>query len=278
MHNNPYEPPRSSLTDEPRRGERIGGNLEDALAGRYQFAIAEILEEAWRLTSGAKGTIWLAMLILIGVSLAFGVADSIVRALFPDMLAGLVGGGLNIVSSLVTAPVSAGLALLGARRAAGLVIEPQSVMQHFDKMLACFLVAILTGLAVIVPALLGAYLIVVTQSALAALALIPALYIVVSFQFAPLLVLEKGLRPLEAMRISWVALNRQIARIMVFYLALWLGVGALAVMSLGIGVIWLMPLVVIAQGILYRQIFGVEIGDPIPPPSSEPPSEGRMTA
>src|SRR4051812_8192459 len=68
MDVNPYEMPKSEMNP-AASGDRA--SLEDAIAGRYDFSIEEVLREAWRLTDGFKLTFWGAA-IVVGVVMAVG--------------------------------------------------------------------------------------------------------------------------------------------------------------------------------------------------------------
>ena len=60
---NPYQAPREAPpAAAPAAG--LSPNLEDAIAGRYQFTIGEVMGEAWQLVKGMKGTLWGAMIVI----------------------------------------------------------------------------------------------------------------------------------------------------------------------------------------------------------------------
>jgi hypothetical protein len=59
---NPYQAPREAPpAAAPAAG--LSPNLEDAIAGRYQLTIGEVMGEAWQLVKGMKGTLWGAMIV-----------------------------------------------------------------------------------------------------------------------------------------------------------------------------------------------------------------------
>ncbi len=73
---NPYEPPKADLNAQPT-SPGGSGSLEDALAGRYNFQIGEVLREAWRLTPGMKGTFWGGAILLYLGYLAVAVVGAL---------------------------------------------------------------------------------------------------------------------------------------------------------------------------------------------------------
>lgn len=279
MHENPYEPPRSSLLPESN-GQRIGGSLESGLAGQYHFTIPGVLEEAWQRVSGAKLPILLAVLLLVGVSLAGQILESILGHILPTSTLALLSVVISLGINFITAPMSAGLAMLGVRRAVDAPLDAASVLNYFDRMLPLFLVALATGVIILACFGIGAGVVAATKSPLGALICLPGIYFAITLQLAPLLVVEMGLTPMEALRASRQALSRQFWRVFGLFFVLWLVLTLFIMITVGVGVVWAIPMGVIAQGILYREVFGVEVGATIPAPARTPdsPGDGQMMA
>ena len=86
------------------------------------ISIGAILREAWEKTSGAKGTINLALLIFFAVFVGIGVA---LFALVPggDPPSWRVQLAQQILTALVGAPLTAGLYWIGIQRAVGAPIR-----------------------------------------------------------------------------------------------------------------------------------------------------------
>src|SRR5438477_11443919 len=75
---NPYEAPRAELDAAPASGPQA--NLADAVAGRYSFTVGEVMDEAWRLVKGMKGTFWGAGIVVGLIFLAFNALCGVVLA------------------------------------------------------------------------------------------------------------------------------------------------------------------------------------------------------
>jgi len=62
--NNPYEAPKADVNAQE---VAVGpsGSLEDALAGRYNFEIGDVMREAWSLTRGMKASFWGAAVVCV---------------------------------------------------------------------------------------------------------------------------------------------------------------------------------------------------------------------
>ncbi|NQD95394.1 hypothetical protein HP532_22315, partial [Pseudomonas sp. CrR25] len=88
------------------------------------------------------------------------------------------------------------------------------------------------------------------------LLIIPGLYLAIAYMLAIPLVVERGLSPWQALEASRKAISQHWFK--VFGLFLVLGViTMLSAIPLAIGLVWSIPLFVIAMGVLYRTIFGV---------------------
>jgi uncharacterized membrane protein len=88
------------------------------------------------------------------------------------------------------------------------------------------------------------------------LLVIPGIYLAVATFFALQLVADRQLGPWQAIKTSIKATTHNWFPIFLILLALSL-IMAVSCIPLGIGLIWTLPLLFIAKGILYRNIFGV---------------------
>ena len=92
--------------------------------------------------------------------------------------------------------------------------------------------------------------------------LLPGLYLSLSYSFALPWMVDKKLDIWGAMEVSRQAVTKQWFTIFGVNLSLMLLVIVSAI-PMGIGLIWTIPLILIAQGVMYRKIFGWKIHDPI---------------
>jgi len=88
------------------------------------------------------------------------------------------------------------------------------------------------------------------------LLLIPGLYLAVAYLLAIPLVVERGLAPWQALETSRKAISQHWFKVFGLFLLLGL-ITLVSAIPLGIGLVWSIPLFVIAMGVLYRTIFGV---------------------
>lgn len=234
-----YKAPEAKLTEE---GEKGGyGSLEKGVAGDYTISIGEIIREAWRRTSGNKGKILLALLIyfialaIINIAIIF-ILFSVSIAVNGRILA-LLYQALLIVAN---APLMAGMWMIGIKLARDEQVSVLELFAHFDKLVPLAI----TSLLVAVLTYVGMLLLV-----------IPGIYLAVAYFLAVPLVVDKKLGPWQALETSRKAITKhwfEVFGLLIVCLLLYIA-GALPLL---IGLIWVLPLLFIAFGIVYRNIFG----------------------
>ncbi len=241
-----YQPPQSDLEKAPS-GEQVGGSVENGLAGNYEFAIGETLKEAWQLTSGFKGTFWLAVLIFFAIYIGISIVAAIIGALLGTLIPGpefalFFEVIANFVLSLIVMPIQMGLFIIGIRRAMGESSEASSIMGYYSKIIPLFL----TYLLMMVMVLLGLLLLV-----------LPGIYLMVAYYFALPLVAEKDMSPWQALETSRKTITHRWFTFFFFGIIISL-IALVAMLPLMIGLVWAMPMILIAYAIIYRNMFGIE--------------------
>lgn len=218
------------------------GTVESALAGQFDFSIEDILAEAWKKTDGAKMPFNIALSV-------YGVAYIFSIFLVPYVMSGfsmeftalsnVIGAVLNL---LVGYPIMAGIMIMGVARADGRSVNFGICLQYFSKTLPIFILILIMSVLI----MLGFLLLIV-----------PGIYLSIAYTFAMLLVLEKNMSPWEALETSRKAVTHHWFKLfgLMFVMGLILFVSML---PLGIGLFWTMPMFYIANGVLYRRIFGVD--------------------
>lgn len=222
------------------------GSLERGLAGDYELGLAGWLAEAWDRVGGNKGTIWMAVLFYLGLAFLIGMFFGILNTppidpgtVQPPTVIELIG---NIVSGLVLMPMAVGLGFLATAVAMGEKPNPKSLFAWYDKTLKIFLTALLMNSLI----LLGFLLLV-----------LPGIYLLVSYQIALPLMVDKKLGPWEALETSRKIIGHHWFVVLAFDITALLILTA-STMLLGIPLIWAVPFLVIAFGILYRNLAGIE--------------------
>lgn len=243
---NVYQTPESNLTNE---GLAPGdyGSIEKAISGDYEFSIGSVLSEAWEKTSGAKWQIHLAFfyyfLVLIGLAIVLGIVSAGLMAVSQDPAAVVtVQVVTQLVINLVGMPMIMGVVIMAIRRSVDAPMSAGTVFSYFSKTLSLFATMILIYLMVVI----GLFLLV-----------IPGIYLMISYYMAMPLVVEKGMSPWQAMETSRKAITHRWFSVFGFFIVMMI-ILIISMIPLGLGLIWTLPMLMIAFGILYRNMFGVE--------------------
>lgn len=216
------------------------GSVEKALAGDYRLDIGSVLNEAWAKTKGSKGPIWLAFLLLLLVMIPFSIVPPMVAAVFGDM-GFIISFVIQLAINLLMLPIMAGMWMIGIKRAAGVPVSATEIFGHFGKMVPLFLCMAMMYVLVV----LGFILLV-----------LPGIYLMVAFSLAMPLIVEKNMGPWEALQTSRKAMTHQWFTFFGLGLVLLLIYVLGAILTLGIGLIWIIPLLFVVMGIVYRTVFG----------------------
>jgi len=241
-----YQTPEASLVKETiSTGDY--GSVEKAIQGDYEFSIGSVLSEAWSKVYGSKWVIQLAffyyLLVFIGIMLGLGAVMAGLMAASEDpsamvMLQFLVQFGIN----LIVMPMTMGIAMIGIRRSVGASINAGMVFNYFSKMLPLFVTMFLMYLMIAIGFML---------------LILPGIYLMIAYYMAMPLVVEKGMSPWQAMETSRKAITHRWFSVFFLIIIMTLII-SISSIPLGIGMIWTLPMLIIALGILYRNMFGVE--------------------
>ncbi len=229
------------------------GSLEKAVNGDYDFSIGEIIAEAWKKVKGTKLKIIGALVVYIVIaSLATGIisiffdakafydAGETAKGVFTDMV-------ISWLASPVTIPLALGLLLLGYSRANDEELRIDSIFNYYilvwPLVFATLLIALFTYIGF-------------------ALLVLPGIYLSVAYNFTLPLMVDKKLGIWGAMEVSRQAVTKHWFTLFGVYIALAF-LFIVSAIPFGIGLIWTIPLILIAHGIMYRKIFGWKVHDPI---------------
>ena len=246
-----YKAPDSDVIQKSDQSNH--GSVEGALAGDYQLSIKEILKEAWEKTEGAKLPVHLGYLVLIGITVSITVVFGVIYSLLgmealssggsAELLMVLIIGIMEqVVLIVATMPIWTGVLMLGIERSVNSPLSAGSVMQYFHKTLP----------------ILGLWILLYTFVFIGFLLLIiPGIYLIYAYVFAPILLVEKNMGIWQSLETSRKSVNKQFLNLFGLFTLLFIA-NVIAAIPLGIGLIWTVPLSHIALGIAYRNLFGVE--------------------
>jgi len=261
--NNPYSAPQSDL--EPDNSQGKVPSISEALSRGYDFAIGEVLSEAWSKVSGSKGTIIGAVLLTFVLMWIISFIAALISPLIGTASFGwslATESVLQIIAAALTAPFIAGLFLIGIRRAADYPIRFNMIFDFINKAVPLLLSYLLMNLIIFVPAALLVGLAAVLGLPIGvlflaiAIAVIYATYLGTAYIFTLPLIAERDLSPWQALETSRKAVNQRWGKVFALLLLCYI-LMPLSILTLFIGLIWIVPLAIIALGIVYRTIFGV---------------------
>lgn len=245
--------------------------LQQSLERGFSLKPRAVFQEGWERIHGAKLTLLLAA---IGVAGSWLVLNQLLLSVTGDSETGDWRASLlGLLISMIMAPMSGGLDMMGIHRAVNKPIRPSQIFDYFRYVLPLAVASLIMGFMTSLFLPLGMAL-----GLPAALSMLPTLVVSVALMFVFPLILEKGLSPFQAILVSLRLFARQWLNLIAIHLLLALLFMA-AVLTFGIGLIWAAPLYMVVKGIIYREACGVEgMTDDGAVPASASPSGDHFEA
>ena len=213
------------------------GAIQRAIAGRYRLGIEEILTEAWALIAGHKLKLNIAVAIYSAVAIVVALIVGGIQILSAENVLVVIVG--ELVYAWITLPIAMGLFAISLDRASGGDVLNDRLCAFFPMATRLLLATILMTLLIFVGYVL---------------LILPGIYLSVAYLFALPLLVQERLGIVDALEASRKAITHRWFTIFGLLLVLTL-VNGLAAIPLGIGLIWSVPLTVIAVGLAYKRIF-----------------------
>ena len=211
--------------------------IQRAIAGRYTLGIEEILTEAWALIAGYKLKLNIAVVIYSAVAIVVALIVGGIQMLSGENVLVVIVG--ELVYAWITLPIAMGLFAISLDRAAGGDVLNDRLFAFFPMATRLLLATILMTLLIFVGYVL---------------LILPGIYLSVAYLFALPLLVQERLGIVDALEASRKAITHRWFTIFGLLLVLTL-LNGLAAIPLGIGLIWSVPLTVIAVGLAYKRIF-----------------------
>ncbi|HKF95506.1 MAG TPA: hypothetical protein VKB96_13105 [Gammaproteobacteria bacterium] len=236
----PFRPPVARVDD---RISPAGGNLQDGIAGNYDFSITAVLRKAWIKTRGLKGPFWGgALIVLLALAITGIVLDLVLKT--PPLQGGMLFQFImQLVITAAIYPFLTGVIMQGVHRAADLPVTVGQTFGYLDVSIPIIVAAILSMLIAAIGFMLF---------------IIPGIYLSQAYLLVVPLIAEKKLAPWQAMEASRKAITRRWFKVFFLLLAMFLIIFVI-MLPLFIGLIWTYPMSAVLIGILYREIFGIEL-------------------
>ncbi len=210
------------------------------------FSIGSVLSESWEKTKGAKGTIWAGSAIMYLVLMVIAAVGYFLVPTVDSDPTNMTGGIGNVVLQSLTSILSilftAGLFYMGIRRGAGDHINWQMIFQGFSSAGKIIVATILQTILIAI----GFILLV-----------LPGIYLTIGYAMTIPLIVDRGMSPWQAMEKSRKSVHKVWWKVAGLFIVIGL-LYCVALIPLGIGLIWVWPMLIILFGVLYRHLFGTE--------------------
>lgn len=215
---------------------------DPGVAAAGDFTIGAVLKEAWQRTCGVKGPVWGAAFMIFLVVFAVGIGGWLLSSTLDgdgDNVA--LSAALQITLTVALYPFMAGVMMIGIRHSVGLPVSWKLAFGYFSFLLPI----VVSSLLVTVLTFVGFLLLIV-----------PGLYLTFAYMLVVPLVVDKGMGPWQAMEASRQAIHRHWFKVFGLYFVMAL-IYLVSMIPLGLGMIWTMPMFVMVNAILYRELIGV---------------------
>lgn len=224
----------------------------------YQLPVVDTISTAWDKVSGAKGSVWAGIGILFVVMFVLGFIQGIFENV-SHVVAMILGFAFSIVNLLL----QIGLIYIGIVRAFDKPITYRLMFKTFNTTTALNIIGvyILKFLIILIPSLLIGLAVIMSQSGqstalafiIGLVGVIAAFYLSLRLFVAIAYVLDQGVGPVDAVKMSFNATRNNVLNL--FGIAiLQVCIFIVAAIPLGIGLIWAIPLGLIIYGTIYKRL------------------------
>lgn len=246
-------------------------DLQHNSFGSYQISIEQVLRISWDKTKGAKATIWgafaiyiLCLVFLEGIKEIGIQATAIIYNVAVSQVKKHPSIGIqiyNFIVLIIDTLLMSGIWYMGIRRAINLPISASMAFKIFQLRLALKVIGtkilyyILTALPLIMMGIMSGVIRVVSVPLLIIGGLL-SIWLMTRLSMMIMLVLAEQVSPWQAAKISFNATNGN------FWQLFGIGITSIlciiaGILTLGIGLIWILPFVFILFGVVYQQLFNI---------------------
>ncbi len=258
------------MTDKIPEPITLGGMLERALQDGYRLDLKTIFQDAWKLGFGVKTSFLLASAFVMALMMFMIQLMSYCTWLDTDSSA--VSFLSHAVLAAVLSPVSSGLDMMGVRRALFSPIRVGMLFDYCGRALPLFQSSLLMSGCKGGLVSLAMHLHLSDSVCLLLLVLFNTCML-----FTTPLVLERGLSPARAMLTSLRLFLRGWPHLIIVSAVL-TTLFVLAMLPLGLGLIWMVPFYWIVNGIIYRDVCGIRMHVEIVPTDAASLDKGSFVA
>ncbi|WP_152032963.1 hypothetical protein [Gallaecimonas mangrovi] len=214
------------------------------MAKQIKLDLGAMLKEAWQGAARFDRGLIAPFLMLVGITMILGVVMVELMEHLGWTLHDLQGQTLlQLILTVMLAPALVGLQLIALQQVVGLR-PPMQMLWHWYRVGPVLSLTALMSLAIVNIGMM--------------LFIVPGLFLQIALTPVLMLVADKGMSPFTAIKISVLVCVRYFVGFLLCQLLSILAVLVSAV-TLGIASLWLVPLLMRFQAILYRELFGVRL-------------------
>lgn len=229
---------------EHNKYDNVGGSIENSLQGKANLDMTALAKEAWNISQTRKGSLLQGSLLIFGVVLlCIAILEQIFDVQDWALAPPNVQLALQIVVTVITAPLVAAMFMTGISHSVGERPAFSKVLRQIINSALVIFIAVL----ILVIVYLGF-----------ALFLLPGLYLGLATGFSMMLYVEKQLPPSQAILQSIRVFNRYWLQLSLFYMAAFL-MFIMGMFTFGLAYIWIIPFYFNLKGVLYRELFGIQV-------------------
>lgn len=222
----------------------------------YDLPLWQTITSAWEKTKGAKGAIWLGILIIIVLSIIAGFAITLLKEATP-----LISGICSFLIEIFLFLFMVGLYYIGACRAFDRPVTYYLMFRSLEwpytiRILGVYflkyIIIFLCMLILFIPAAFTdkTYLLHIVFTIISFIAII---YLMVRLSLAMMFVLVEKTGPIKALELSWQATRGNFWNLIGFWCFMII-IFVVSAIPLGIGLIWAFPFAYVAWGEIYKNL------------------------
>ncbi|MEL0629504.1 hypothetical protein [Psychromonas aquatilis] len=230
----------------------LGGDIKKSLVEGYRFDLKKLLSDAFQVT---KKNFLPLLSACIFIMVVFFTLASLMIVDLNSLNDPMVIGVFFVASILVAPPLMTGLMMMGVHHSIGLKTNSLHLFNYFKIILKLSLAALMITL---VTNAIGKLLTLVFGDLGFMLSIVALLYLKMSFCLVYPLIAEKQVSPLNALKLSFKLVHKNIGQFSVL-LIIFITLLAFGAITSGLGLFFVIPFSINLLGIIYRQICGVGV-------------------
>ncbi len=224
--------------------------------------IGEIISAGWKITSSNFLSLLGLLLVLLVVNIVLSVPSDILET--KELTLGLVV--YNILVSVIGMIMGMGLIKIVLDVVSGGKVEFMKLFTTYKNFLNYFLSSLLLTVIIVLPLAVvigaGVASVVLTNKNSVAMivagllciaAIVYIIYMSIRLSFNKYFIIDRGVGPVEALKLSYKATNGQVTKLIVLQLAL-IGINLIGILLVLLGLLFTIPLTMVISAVTYKQL------------------------